>query len=518
VDAADWEVARLIPVSGINGSDEQERRGSSALLAVLASVKEFGRVIVGPLGAPSGTIETFIETPFVLGERTVRPDGLIRVTRGKQVWTALVEVKTGRNDLQPSQLEGYLDVAREQQFDVVLTISNQLVAAPGEHPTAVDKKKLRKVALRHLSWSQIHTEAVIQRVNRSVADPDQAWILDELIRYLEHDRSGAVDFDDMGGSWVGVRNATANRTLRVSDPSAGEVAARFGQLVSFAGMRLSRSLGVEVRSALARADLKDYGAYQQKSLARLVEAGILRGALRVPNAVAPIAIIADLRSGLVTCSIDVVAPGQGRNSTRVNWLTRQLAKAPNAVLVEAWAAWARTPGPCHSLSDVRARPDLLFDDPKKELRSFTVRLSAVAGTKRGQGRGTFVGSVLALIDNFYEQVVQHIKPWTPPAPSLKARADGDDVDAERDDISGELPLKSVQHATSVPDWTPPESPSEPADDLVYTTDVPPSERSQADASYPVDNPDDIAETPDESAWRGERPQVRDASAVGGSDT
>ena len=178
----DWEVARLIPVSGINGSDEQERRGSSALLAVLASVKEFGRAITVPLGAPAGTIETFIEVPFQLGDRTVRPDGVIRVSRGKQVWTALVEVKTGRNDLQAAQLEAYLDVAREQQFDVVFTISNQLVGAPGEHPTEVDKKRLRKVNLLHMSWSQIHTEAVIQRVNRSVADPDQAWILAELIR------------------------------------------------------------------------------------------------------------------------------------------------------------------------------------------------------------------------------------------------------------------------------------------------------------------------------------------------
>ena len=52
MDEVDWEAARLIPVSGISGAEEQERRGSSALLAVLSSVKEFGRAIVGPLGAP----------------------------------------------------------------------------------------------------------------------------------------------------------------------------------------------------------------------------------------------------------------------------------------------------------------------------------------------------------------------------------------------------------------------------------------------------------------------------------
>jgi hypothetical protein len=475
LDEVDWEVARLIPVSGINGADEQERRGSSALLAVLSSVKEFGRAITGPLGAPAGAITTFIEVPFKLGDRVVRPDGIIRVSRGKQVWTALVEVKTGRNDLLPAQLEAYLDVARENRFDLVLTVSNQLVSIPGEHPTPVDKKRLRKGELRHLSWSQIHTEAVIQRVNRSVSDPDQAWILDELIRYLEHERSGAVDFDDMGPAWVTVRNATSTRTLRANDPAAKDVVARFGQLVSFAGMRLSRMLGVEVRPALTKAELSDPVAFTQSNVTRLVETGILHGSLRVPNAVAPIAVTADMRSGLVTCSIDVAAPAEGRPTTGVNWLTRQLRNAPDAVLIEAWPTRSRAPGPCKPLAEVRGNPTVILDDPKRDLRHFTVRLSAVAGTKRGQGKGTFVGSVLTLIENFYDQVVQHIRPWTPPAPKPKPR-DADD-DAERDDIARELPLKTVQRATAVPNWEPPDRADALDDDLHYTTEVPPSEPS-----------------------------------------
>jgi hypothetical protein len=49
-----WHQARLIPTSGISGAEEQERRGTSALLAVLTSVREFGRAITGPLGAPTG--------------------------------------------------------------------------------------------------------------------------------------------------------------------------------------------------------------------------------------------------------------------------------------------------------------------------------------------------------------------------------------------------------------------------------------------------------------------------------
>jgi hypothetical protein len=94
-----WNAARLIPTSGINGAEEQERRATSALLAVMAVVKEFSRAVLGPLGAPAGVVETYIEVPFMLGEKRLYPDGLIRVTRGSKTWTALVEVKTGRNEL-----------------------------------------------------------------------------------------------------------------------------------------------------------------------------------------------------------------------------------------------------------------------------------------------------------------------------------------------------------------------------------------------------------------------------------
>lgn len=439
MDETTWEPARLIPVSGIKGTDEQERRGVSALLAVLQSVREFSRALLGPLGAPAGRISTYIEVPFELGDRTVRPDGLIRVVYGKRSWTALLEVKTGRNDLQVPQLENYLDVARDNGFDLVLTVSNQIVTAPGEHPAPVDKKRLKKVQLRHLSWSQIHTEAVIERVNRSVADPEQAWILAELIRYLEHPNSGAVDFDDMGPTWVSVRDGAINQTLRAGDRGASEVAGRYGQLVAFAGMRLSRQLGVEVRPALSRAELQDAPRRIQEAAANLVQQGRLHGALKVPHTVAPIDVEADLRTGRVSCAIAVTAPSQGKALTRVNWLLRQLHQAPANLLVEAIPAFGRS-GPCHTMAEVRTKPQLLIEDPKKDIKTFVIRMSASAGTKRGQGRGSFVGSVLDVVDHFYTDVVQDLKPWTPPTPSRRPDVSSLDDTPSDDAISGSLPV------------------------------------------------------------------------------
>jgi hypothetical protein len=75
---------------------------------------------------------------------------------------------------------------------------HEVPAVAGQHPTEIDKRKTRKVDLHHLSWTQVLSEAVMQKEHRGVADADQAWILGELIRYLEHPRSGALEFEDMG--------------------------------------------------------------------------------------------------------------------------------------------------------------------------------------------------------------------------------------------------------------------------------------------------------------------------------
>ncbi len=249
----EWERARLFPVSGIGGADEQERRAASALLAVVQSVREFGRAITAPMGAPAGRLSAYIEVPFTDGDKKLRPDGLLQVVSAQRTWTALVEVKTGRHELIPGQIEAYLDVARKHRFDALLTISNQVVATPGVHPVPLPRAKAQPARLYHLSWSQIRTEALMEQANKSVSDPDQAWILAEFIRYLEHPRSGALDFDDMGSSWVHVRDHARTGTLHPNDKGAAEVAYRFGGLISFAAMRLSRELGTSVRPMVAQA-------------------------------------------------------------------------------------------------------------------------------------------------------------------------------------------------------------------------------------------------------------------------
>jgi hypothetical protein len=245
----------------------------------------------------------------------------------------LVEVKTGNNTLVPEQIENYLDIAKEQGYDAVLTISNEIPAIAGQHPTKVDKRKVRKVALHHLSWSQVLCEAVMQKEHRGVADPDQGWILGELIRYLEHPRSGALEFDDMGENWVPVRQAVASGTLRASDKTAPEVAARWDALLRFASLQLGRKLGEEVTPVLSRKELAEPILRSQHLVASLANDGKLTGTIRIPHAIGPIVVTADLRAGQLTCHVDIDAPKEGRPATRVKWLLRQMPEASDGMRV-----------------------------------------------------------------------------------------------------------------------------------------------------------------------------------------
>jgi len=417
VDSANWQPARLIPTSGIHGAEEAEKRATSALLAVMTSVKEFGAAILRPLGAPAGPVAAFIEVPFKLGESTVSPDGLISTTRGNKTWTVLVEVKTGAMQLHREQVEHYLDVVREHGFAGLLTISNEVAPAPGVHPVEVDKRKLKKANLFHLSWAEILTIALQQRVHRGVSDPDQAWILGELIRYLEHPRSGALDFNDMGAEWVSVRDAVAMGTLRPADKGVADIVSRWDQLLRFAAMRLGRELGADVELMLSRKELGDHALRLAEHTAALVEQHSLIGALRIPGAVAPLLVTADLRAGHVTVSAEVHAPTTGRPMTRVNWLVRQLKDAPDGTRIDAWAANSRS-STSELLRTVRLDPNALIDDPKKDLRTFRIATVSAIGAKRTAGRGGFIDSILTAIDGFYDAVLQQVRPWSAKPPQL----------------------------------------------------------------------------------------------------
>lgn len=430
-DTSEWHPARLIPTVGIRGQEEQEKRATSSLLAVMRAVPEFAHALLKELGAPkTQAIETFAEVRFKdSAGKTVIPDGAIVCRRGKKNWTCLIEVKTAGAALRGDQVGAYLDLARENGFDGVLTISNQITAASAESPVSVDGRKLKRTALWHFSWWRVLTEAIVQHRYRGISDPDQAWILGELIAYLDSAASGAGGFEDMGDKWVGVRKAAHDGTLRQNNPEARIVTERWEEFTQYLCLGLSQDLGRSVISPRPRGQLT--AARLEESVKELAADGTLSAVLRVPDAVGDIHLRADLRARRTLTSLTVAAPREGRAKSRINWLLRQLTEAPADLRVEAAFPNARETTSV-MLSDAREAPDKLLypSDPKREPRSFTITLARPMGQKRGKAEGSFVRETRAQTFAFYREIVQGLKSWQARPPRLRG-SDGREVDEDQ---------------------------------------------------------------------------------------
>jgi hypothetical protein len=454
-----WPAARLIPISSASGVEAQERRLASALLAVMQAVPEFGRVLLKPLGAPAGRIESFIEVPLKLGDRTVRPDGILTVARGSSTWGALVETKTAANPVEPVQMNTYLDLARELEFNAVLSISNQYVSSSTEYPVEIDRRKLRRVSLHHWSWTDVLTEAIVQAEHRGVSDPDQAYILNELIRYLSDPRSGAVSFEGMGPAWTAVRDGAREGTIRRGDPAAATVAARWDDLVRYLALSLTSALGRPVRQTLPPEE-RSPAARRQAVIDGLAATGQLNAALAIPDVAGPLSLVADLRSRQIVASTELEAPREGTSKGRVSWLLRQLQKAPENLIVEARVT-RRSPTIASPLRAVREDPTIVYPEKGKEIRSFRLTLTGNMGLKRASGQGSFSDSVVVLAERYYEEVLQNLRVWKASPPKLKRPSEkgpeaaemvAEMIGVESDAVANEaLPEEGVGTRTEEPD-------------------------------------------------------------------
>lgn len=420
------ERARLIPVSGIKGQTEAEDRATSALLAVLSVVRPFSVALLGPLGATrakSARVESFIQPVIEVDDGTVRPDGLIRVSVGKRVsYEAFVETKTGTARLDAAQINTYLDAARVAGVDAIVTISNEIAPAPGVHPTeGLRVRSNSKVAIHHLSWMLIMSEAVKEHTHRGVDDPEQAWILEELIRYMSHPKSGVLDFADMGDNWTAVRDRAVEGSLSRNSPEAVEVCQRWDQLLRVAALRLGTEIGSDVTEVIPRVQQQNPRLRNKEFVRSLCTDGTLTGVLRIPDAIADVSVTADIRTSRVILHATFAAPNDRTPRAAVVWLTKQLKSANGSLLVDVYARNAKHP--------VTASLEQLRDDPRNGLgpakqipARFQLRYSAPMGQgRRSTRRKGFIDSVLDAVIDFYGDVLQDLKPFVPRAPAIDRR-------------------------------------------------------------------------------------------------
>lgn len=416
------ERARLFPILA---ETSKEGRTLSIFLATLAAVREFRTSFLNSMGLRVGTtakLRTFTEVVFkcAKGEPNLgRPDGLLVLETWGRRWTALVEAKVGKTDIGQEQVERYLELAKQNKLDAVITISNQFSAVPQHHPLKIKLNKYKGVQLFHFSWMHILTEADLLTVNQDVEDDDQAYMLSEFLRFISHESAGVQGFTQMPAAWSDVvSKVQAGGTLRkTADTSA--VAEAWQQETRDLCLILSRQLRRQVSQRLGRAAAADAEVRFQGDLDGLCTEQALSVTFDIPNTAAPLNVRADLRGRSVLVSMKLRAPDDKVSSrARLNWLLRQIPENAQGNL-HIRCQWPKTSVPTQfKLQELREDP-MKIDEGKGKLQvtGFEVILVADLG-RRFEQRRSFIEELERAVPEFYEVVGQHLRAWQPPAPRI----------------------------------------------------------------------------------------------------
>ncbi|MCA6095647.1 TerD family protein [Streptomyces sp. SCA3-4] len=417
-----WKQARLFPVSALKSDRDRETRATSVLLSVMAQVPEFGRRLTAAFGAPAGRMETFTEVSMPHGDTPRRPDGVIRVERAGKLWTALVETKTNGNSLKSDQVQAYMDIAARRGYEAVITLSND-VALEGSPlvDVKIDGRRKHKVALRHLSWAEVAYQAQMLIRHEGVGNLAHAWLLQELLHYLQHENSGCHGFQNMGAAWVPVRNGIDDETLCQGDSRAREVVESWERLIRQVCLTLGGELGQKVLPVQRAKRGSDPGARRAALADRLCLDGKLQAELRIEGPPGVLTIVADLRTGKLRTSIEIPAPEQGYPLAWAKRLVRHLAEAPADLHVETLVE-GEAGGPRGTLERLRPEPaDMLPKDNGTRITGFRLSLSKGMGSTRGNAESGFIRSVDEAVHRFYTTVVVHLDRPTSRRASSKER-------------------------------------------------------------------------------------------------
>ncbi|MBT2488653.1 TerD family protein [Streptomyces sp. ISL-96] len=405
-----WRAARLFPASSLKSDREREVRATSILLSVMAHVPEFGRRLTAGFGAPSGHIETFTEVTLPNGDSPRRPDGVIRIERAGKLWTALVETKTNGNPLKAQQVQDYMDIAARRGYEAVITLSND-VALEGSPlvDVKIDGRRKHKVALWHLSWAEVTHQAQMLIRHEGVRNEIRAWMLQELLQYLQHENSGCHGFQNMGPAWVPVRNGIDQETLCPGDQRAVLVVESWERLIRQVCLRLGGELGEKVMPVQRAKRGTDPQSRRTALAERFCEDGRLHAEIRIDGAAGVLAVTADLRLGKLRTSIDVVAPDQVYPLSRVKRLLKQLGEAPADLHVQTLLD-GEGAGPRGTLEKLRPEPGDLVPRNAGQISGFRLSLSKSVGNTRGNAESGFIRSVDDAVDRFYTSVILHLEP------------------------------------------------------------------------------------------------------------
>jgi hypothetical protein len=430
-DQAKTHRVRLFPTIRIGSVAEAETRATAALLATLRAVSEFGRAIVKLAGGPAGKPDCYTEAPYEDRSQfppvPLRPDGLLVVTRAGKTWRCFVEAKVGSSPIERDQIEKYLQLARQEDVSALITISNEAALGGGPPVVGLNKSLLKGLTVIHLSWERLLCEARLLRGQDRVEDADQQWILDEWIQYVSDPASKIIDPPSLGPRFGDLLTAAKEGNLAGAALAVKDVCGYWDGFLQKVADRLRADLHVDVSAAMTTAERQDNELRLRSLQAIAVNEGRLTGSLKVKNAASDITIDVLLSARAVRFGVEVKAPSEGRQLTRLKWMTKQLAKVPPEALMHViWdqkklKSQARM---ADALGDVAClMRDVNLQPIPAEAQPRTFSIEWTQDLQKGKGKAVVLDGIMSDLEKFYGLVVEGIIAFVPKAPKLPTTAE-----------------------------------------------------------------------------------------------
>jgi len=413
--------ARLIPF--YKPGDEMAL--TSIFLSGLRLIDEFKKEVFKSIGLRTGgKMHIFTEVEFILFNKK-RIDGLIVLERGKKIVDAVIlEVKNKNNQLDVSQIENYIKIAKAYKISKILTISNQFVNFPTQSPLSI--KTPKSVNLFHFSWSYLLTLAYILLIDNktNIADKDQIEIMREIVNYFESSKSGILGFTQMKPGWTDVsQKINAGASLKMNDKDVDETVSSWLEEERDMSLILSRNLGLFVKSGNKKykENLLERIKEEKKSL---VQNKYVESNLQIDGAVSDMTIRPNFGRKNIELSVNVSVPEDRKLRPQLTWMRNQInsckkknpelfKKFENGLMLDVNVKFLSNPirVPLSELED--AHEKLLG----KEIKSLSVVYINYLG-KKFESRKLFVTNLEETLIEFYQVIVQYLKNWEKPAPKL----------------------------------------------------------------------------------------------------
>jgi len=433
------ECARLIPIAS---STHKERFAASVFLATLSIVAPYCREVLATLGKRVGkrsNIQSFTEVVFkrAPGKASIRPDGLLILDTSRTQWKALIEAKIGTAKIDQGQVQQYIKLAQENNIDAVITISNELTSIPEQTPYLLETRGNSKVAVYHWSWMRLITVATLLIGSNETIDPEQHYILKEMLRYFTHDNIGVRGVHRMNADWKPLMTKIhAGGQIKKNDEKVVSTICCWHQEVQDICLLLSRKLKVPVGLSLKRHHREDQSARIADDASHLAEMKRLTAVFEIPDVSGPIEVVAHSLRRNILCRMQITAPRHlKRYASRLNWLLRQLPEniESSTSLKIFWEGGGET---FATIANLKENSDIAeIGRPGAVPKSFEIATVTDLASKFF-GPSSFVDGLEAAVPQFYDDIARHKPAWQPTPPIGPAGGEAESLSEEIDALPG----------------------------------------------------------------------------------